>query len=113
MDDDGFLNKPNGKHASPWHKVADAAPVRKVICLSDEQRRYLCELIDARNNIAHRGTCNVRRCKKTEGQYPAIVEMSEYAIYRKKRPWYWYYRLVQPVTGCLRQALEAREGGHP
>jgi hypothetical protein len=110
--DEGFLYRADRKLASSWHKVAEAVPVGKVISLSDEQRGYLCELIDARNNIVHRGRCNVTRSAKTVQQYPGIVEMSEYAIYRAKRPWYWYHRLVLPVTACLSQALEARKGGH-
>lgn len=108
------LFRPGGKQkASLWHKVIAAPPVANTIPLSDAQQRYLCEMINARNNIAHAGTCEVKKWEKTRKQYENISPMSEYAIYRTKRPWYWYHQLVRPVVECFTKALKASQPVHP
>ena len=103
LDKDGYLVNNRGKPVNNiWHKCFDALPVKSVISFTGDQTKYLCEMIEARNNIAHSGCCKVDANPKTKSRCTGIQALSEYRIYREKRPWYWYYEGVLPLLGKLK-----------
>jgi len=113
---DNFLNGKNGykinkngilvnkkdKKVSIWEKCFDSAPVKSIMSYSSEQIKYLCELIEARNNIAHSGHCKVDANKATKKRCNIIQPLTEYYIYRNKKPWFWYYEGVLPLLQRLK-----------
>lgn len=97
LDTDGYLIDNKGKKViNIWIKL-DATPIKSYIPFTTDQIKYLCELIEARNNIMHSGHCKVDANTKTRRRCATIKSLSEYRIYKEKRPWYWYYEGVLPL----------------
>lgn len=85
LDSDGFLKDNKGKRVVSMWKKLDATPIKSVVSFTDDQIKYLCELIEARNNIAHSGHCEVDANDKSKSRCANIQHLSEYRIYREKR----------------------------
>ena len=58
------------------------------------QKRYLTEILIARNVILHQNKCAIKEnaggFKKGQQDF-GISAFSEYRMYESKRPWHWYY----------------------
>jgi len=102
LDNNGYLVNNKGERVSIWHTCFDSAPVKSIISFTNDQMKYLCELIEARNNIAHSGCCKVDAKPETKKRCRTIQPLSEYRIYREKRPWYWYFEGVLPLLKDLK-----------
>jgi len=102
LDNDDYLVNNRRNRVSIWHKCFDATPIKSVVSFTDDQKKYLCELIEARNNITHSGHCEVDANDKSKSRCASIQPFSEYKIYREKRPWYWYYEGVLPLLEKLK-----------
>lgn len=102
LDNDGYLVDNKRKRVSIWRKCFEAPSVKSIVSFTDKQTKYICELIEARNNIAHSGHCKVDANPKTKSRCTSIQPLLEYRIYREKRPWYWYYEGVLPLLGKLK-----------
>ena len=100
------------KKVSIWEKCFDADPVKATSRLTNRQTQNLCELIEARNCIAHSGQCRVEAKFKTRERCATIEPLSEYRIYRHKKPWYWYYDGVTPLLNAIGQRLR-HTNAHP
>jgi len=99
---DGILTNKKGHKLSIRHKCFDTTYVKSIIAFTNDQVKYLCELIEARNNITHSGHCKVDANSKSKNRCASIQPFSEYKIYREKRPWYWYYEGVLPLLEKLK-----------
>ncbi|MFW6046885.1 MAG: hypothetical protein ACOCP4_03755 [Candidatus Woesearchaeota archaeon] len=102
IDKNGFLVDKKNNKVSIWKKCFDNAPVKSIISYSSEQIKYLSELIEARNNIAHSGHCEVDANEATKKRCSIIQPLTEYYIYRNKRPWFWYFEGVLPLLKKLK-----------
>lgn len=102
LDEDGYLLNNRGNRVKIWHKCFEALPVKSNVSFTGDQTKYLCEIFEARNNIAHSGCCKVDVNPKTKRRCTSIQPLSEYRIYREKRPWYWYYEGALPLLVKLK-----------
>lgn len=72
--------------------------------LDHQQKRYLAEILIARNVILHQKQCAIKQNAdgfKTAQRNYGVSVFSEYRIYELKRPWFWYYEGLVPFIDDL------------